>query len=151
MACRIESYYDEMSSPLGEYADTLYGMLRDPKWFNVSTDRQKYEEGIRNAIINAAEDISAIRKLNSPFFNTVIEKYTNTLSLQQAIAKHEELMLAADKAGLSDSIVEANDMEGQGRKKNTNKSIVRIFADAEQFDKILKNIESVGAKFVIDE
>ena len=49
-------------------------MLRDPKWFNVSTDRQKYEEGIRSAIIKAADDISAIRKLNSPFINTVIEK-----------------------------------------------------------------------------
>ena len=148
---KIRSYYDEMSSPLGEYADTLYGMLRDPKWFNVSTDRQKYEEGIRSAIIKAAEDISTIRKLNSPFFNTVIEKYTNTLSLQQAISKHEELMLAADKAGLSDSIVEADDREGQGWKKNTNKRIVRILADDEQFDKILKYIESVGAKCVIDE
>ncbi len=148
---KIRSYYDEMSSPLGEYADTLYGMLRDPKWFNVSTDRQKYEEGIRSAIIKAAEDISAIQKLNSPFFSTVIEKYTNTLSLQQAIAKHEELMVAADKAGLSDSIVEAKDQERQWQKENTNKRKIRIYADNEQFDKILKYIEFVGAKYIIDE
>lgn len=147
---KIRTYYDEMSSPLGEYADTLYGMLRDPKWFNVSTDRQKYEEGIRTAISNAAEDISAIRKLNSPFFNTVIEKYVNTLSLQQAIAKHEELMRAADKAGLSDRIVEANDQGGQSQNKSINKRKVIIFSDDDQFDKILKFIESVGAKYTFE-
>ena len=147
---KIRTYYDEMSSPLGEYAGTLYGMLRDPKWFNVSTDRQKYEEGIRTAISNAAEDISAIRKLNSPFFNTVIEKYVNTLSLQQAIAKHEELMRAADKAGLCDNLTESNDQYDRGQKINTNKRTVRIYADDEQFDMILKYIESVGAKYIVE-
>lgn len=148
---KIRAYYNTVSSPLGEYADALYGMLRDPKWFNVSTDRQKYEEGIRTAISHAAEDLSAIRNLNSPFFSTVVEKYINTISLQQAIAKHEELMKAADKAGLNESKVDANVLDDQEQKGKTNKRQVKIYADDEQFEKILEYIESVGARCIIIE
>ena len=96
----IRSYYDRKSTVLGELADRLYPLLFDKKWTNASTARAKYEEGILEAINRAASDLEIIRGLGSPFVDTLVTLYCETLSVEQVFAKQEELDRAAKKASL---------------------------------------------------
>ncbi len=97
----VKKYYDKKAFVLGDVAQPLFSKILDPKWLNASTSKSKYEEGIQEAIVKAKSDLDAIRAINSPFVDTLIEKYVETLSLDDAKAKHEELVMAASKAGLN--------------------------------------------------
>lgn len=147
---KIRACYEKLSAPLGEYADALYPRLRNPKWFNVTTDKRHYEESISLAIEETAKDIRAIKELKSPFYETIIEKYINTLSLQQAVQKHEELLRAAQMAGLSGDVSRdaSQEIEGEDNKSDIREINLCIYADEIQYDKIIKYIESIGAKCI---
>lgn len=95
----IRTYYDKKAQVLGDLASSLFDKILDKKWLTASSGK-KYKEEIQIKINDVLEDINVLKGLNSPFINTVLEKYVATLSVDEAMAKHEELAVAASKAGL---------------------------------------------------
>lgn len=90
---------------LGTEAERLFESLLDPKWLNASTAKKKYEEEIQLAINKAAGDLEAVRKMNSPFVDTLIDTYCETCSIERVQQKQDELQVAYDKVGLSNQMV----------------------------------------------
>ena len=148
----VKKYYDKKAFILGELAQPLFGKLLDPKWLNASTPKSKYEEGIQEAISRAKSDIDTIKAINSPFVDTLIEKYTETLSVDEAKAKHEELVLAASKAGLNQQSVATNAEVKPSTPiaENIENGVsVRIFASQGQLNQIFDFMKAIGATYEI--
>ena len=97
----VRQYYNRKAVVLGTYADILYPKLFDKKWLNASTSRAKCEESILIAINGAVTDMEAIRASGSPFVETLLDIYAETLSMEQVKAKQNELETAAKKASLT--------------------------------------------------
>lgn len=97
----VRKFYDRKAVLLGDLADVLYPKLFSTKWTNASTGKAKYEEDIQIAINGAANDIASIKALNSPFVDTLIAVFTETLSMDRVNAKQAELEAAAKRASLT--------------------------------------------------
>lgn len=97
----VRQYYNRKAVVLGTYADILYPKLFDKRWLNVSTSRAKCEESILIAINGAVTDMEAISASGSPFVETLLDIYAETLSMEQVKAKQNELETAAKKASLT--------------------------------------------------
>ena len=97
----VRQFYNRKAVVLGTYADILYPKLFDKKWLNASTSRAKCEESILIAINGAVTDMEAIRASGSPFVETLLDIYAETLSMEQVKAKQNELETAAKKASLT--------------------------------------------------
>ena len=147
----VKKYYDKKAFVLGNLAQPLFSKLLDPKWLNSSTSKSKYEEGIQEAIIKAKGDIEAIQSINSPFVDTLIEKYIETLSVDDAKAKHEELVLAANKAGLNQQSTAVADNKSimPVMAKPDDGVSVKIFANQSQMNQICDFMKAIGVKFEI--
>lgn len=96
---KIKAFYDKKAHVLGALAEPLFEKLLDQKWLTASSGN-KYQEELQIKINEALSDVRAILAMESPFVDTVMEKYVATLSVDEAKAKHEELVDAASKAGL---------------------------------------------------
>ena len=148
----VKKYYYKKAFVLGGLAQPLFGKLLDPKWLNASTPKSKYEEGIQEAINRAKSDIDAIKAINSPFVDTLIEKYTETLSVDEAKAKHEELVLAASKAGLNQQSETTNSEVKPSTPiaGNTENGVsVRIYASQGQLNQIFDFMKAIGVTYEI--
>lgn len=100
-AAELRKYYDGKSAPLGQYADRLYKRIFADRWLKGTYSMKKCEEEILVAVKASAQDIEKIKQLRSPFVAEVIENYLNGSSFEACIAKNEELINAAQKAGAS--------------------------------------------------
>ena len=150
----VRKYYDRKAVVLGSLADALYPKLFDKKWVNASTARAKYEEGIMIAINGAAADIAAIRGMNSPFVDTLLEVYAQTLSMEQVKAKQAELEEAVKKACLT-TVEEAAAAVGataptpvQTTPANAEGgTAMRIYATQDQMNQITDFMKAIGVRY----
>ena len=141
----VRAYYNKKAFVLGELADTLYGKILSPKWLNVSTSKAKYEEEIQVAINSALQDINDIKAMESPFVETLLEKYVDTLSIEQVKAKQEELTIATKKALFVTPVVPK-----QERKSDTVEGVnVKIYATDNQMNQIYDFMKAIGVSYEI--
>lgn len=148
----VKKYYDKKAFVLGDVAQPLFSKILDPKWLNASTSKSKYEEGIQEAIVKAKSDLDAIRAINSPFVDTLIEKYVETLSLDDAKAKHEELVMAASKAGLNQTSASSEIAEKSVApvvSNDTDGVVVKIHANQSQMNQICDFMKAIGVTYEI--
>ena len=95
----IRTFYNKKAHVLGNLAEPLYTKILDEKWLTASSGK-KYQEEIQVKINEALSDICVLKAMDSPFEETILEKYAATFSLEEAKAKHEELVIATNKAKL---------------------------------------------------
>ena len=150
----VRAYYEKKAAVLGDLADKLYDKILDQKWLNASTSKVKYEEGIQLAINKVVSEVDEIRKMNSPFFDTVIEKYVSTLSVDEAKAKHEELVDAANKAGLgTESPIEKTvgvEPKEQHFEEDGDGINITVYADQYQLRQITDFMKAIGVEYKIN-
>ena len=152
----VRKYYDRKAVVLGNLADRLYPKLFDKKWTNATTARNKYEEGIMVSINAAAADIDAIRSMNSPFVDTLLEVYAETLSMEQVKAKQTELDEAAKKASLT-TVEEAAAVLGspvptvvkaeQAPANAEDGVAMKIYATQNQMNQITDFMKAIGVRY----
>lgn len=152
----VRKYYDRKAVVLGSLADALYPKLFDKKWVNASTAKPKYEEGVMAAINDAATDIETIRGMNSPFVDTLLEVYTETLSVDQVKEKQTELEAVAKKADLTPATEAAAAVGApplaaiQTTPANAEDgTALRIYATQKQMDQITDFMKAIGIRYVL--
>ena len=145
----VRKYYDRKAVSLGSLADALYPLLLDNKWLNASTARVKYEEGIQDAINRACADIEEIKALGSPYTDTLLQLYAETLSIDAVLAKNTELMTAADNAGLTAQATASPAPEEKETviADSSEGVAVRIYADKKKLEQIFDFMSAIGAEY----
>ena len=152
----VRKYYDRKAVILGDLAEPLYSNLFDKKWINASTGRAKYEEGIQIAINGAYNDIEAIKVMNSPFVDTLLAVYAETLSMKAVQAKQAELSAAASTAGLK-TVAEAGAeagvevptpaMKEQITANPADGVTIKIHASQNQLNQICDFMKAIGVSY----
>lgn len=152
----VRSCYDKKSSALGDLADDLYGKLLEAnsKWLNASAAKKKVEEEVQEAINSAADDIDAIKAMKSPFEKTLTETYISTLSVDAARSKHEELMEATARAGMSqqaDSILtrQAAEEEEGAAARSEDGVVLKVYGSQRQLNQVFDFMKAIGVKYEI--
>lgn len=147
----VKKYYDKKAFVLGNLADALYDKILDGKWLNASTSKSKYEEEIQIAINKVLDDINAIKAMNSPYSETLIEKYVETLSVDEVKNKLEELETAASRAGLNiNSLEVASVKEAKPVEIKTNEAEginVKVYANQNQMRQICDFMKAIGVRY----
>jgi hypothetical protein len=157
---KIHRYYQNKSFVLEDLAEPLFEKLFDPKWLNATASKAKVEEGIQVAINNALNDINDIKAMKSPFEKTLLETYVATLSVEDVKAKHQELEMATEKAGLSQQLVEAAPAVDTAPIESTPVSavsqsdvhaedgvVLNIFAKKNQLDQLFDFMKAIGVRY----
>ena len=139
----VKTYYDKKSAQLGEHADALYTKILDQKWLNASTTKAKYEEGIQTAINQAAGDLKIIKDMNSPFVDTLIEKYVETLSLDAVKEKESELTETMKKANLTAQ----EEVKTEVKTASGEAVTVKIYATQNQLNQIFDFMKAIGVTY----
>lgn len=106
---RYKDFYNKKSGVLGKLAEPLFGKLLDPKWLNATSSEKKCCEELLEKINSAYKDICFLQELKSPFENTIIKEYTETLSVDEAKKHNDELI--ADNADAISSFEKSNNSE----------------------------------------
>jgi hypothetical protein len=150
----VREYYEKKAFILGDLATPLFEKLLNPKWLNASASRKKVEEEVQIAINNVLNDINAIKAMESPFVDTLLEKYVATLSLDEAKAKHTELVEAATKAGINQQQAEINSPIAQTEEKqvvaNDEEGItLKLYANQSQLEQVIDFMKAIGVNFEI--
>lgn len=137
-------------------ADDLYKNIFKSQWVNPSKAKSKYEEEIVDAISKAAADIKEIKSKESPFVDTLLNLYSETLSMDRVNEKQAELEEAARKASLT-TIEEAASAIGaatptaakpeQILSDGTDGTVIRIFANRTQLNQILDFMKAIGVRY----
>lgn len=152
----IRKFYDRKAIVLGDLAEQLYPVILDSKWLNASSQKSKYEEEIITAISSAATDLEAIRALNSPFVDTLIELYCQTRSLERVKEKQLELEEAANKASLTgnkvtpavaDTFSPQNETSKKASALSDDGFVLRIFATPSQLNQVTDFMKAIGVQY----
>ena len=143
----VRAYYDKKAQILGKLATPLYEKILDQKWLTASSGK-KYQQEMLIKINDALSDIQTLRAMDSPFIDTVMEKYVSTLSVDEAKAKHEELVIAANKAGLGQQTVQP---EAPAPVPETvidaeNGTLVKMYGNKSQIVQVLDFARALGVK-----
>jgi len=146
----IKAYYDMQAHVLGDLAESLFEKLIDPKWLNSSYGK-KYRNELQPKIDAAVADIRTIREMNSPFVDTLIEKYVETLSVDAAKAKHDELVTAACKAGLGQQITQtvAATPISEPSFEEESKILVKLIGNKSKITQVMDFAKEIGVRVEI--
>lgn len=150
----VRKYYEKKAFVLGDLAEPLFEKILDPKWLNASASKAKVEETIQIAINNALNDIDAIKSMESPFVDTLLEKYVATLSLDEAKAKHTELVEAATKAGMNQQQPEIFAQPARVEEKQVvanaeEGTVLKLYANQSQLNQVLDFMKAIGVAYEI--
>jgi hypothetical protein len=149
----VHKYYDKKSFVLGELAEVLYKKILDPKWLNASASKTKVEEEIQIAINNALNDVNTIKAMESPFEDTLLEKYVDTLSVDEVKDKHKELIEAMAKAGMNQQPVNDRPVvktEVTQPVANTEEgTVIKVYASQSQLCQVLDFMKAIGVNYEI--
>lgn len=150
----VRTYYEKKAFVLGELATPLFEKILDPKWLNASASKAKIEEAVQIAINNAFNDINAIKAMESPFVDTLLEKYVATLSLEEAKAKHTELVEAVTKAGVNQQQAEASSQtvkveEKQVVANSEEGTVLKVYASQSQLNQVLDFMKAIGVAYEV--
>lgn len=147
----VKKYYNRKAFVLGTLAEPLYNKLLDAKWLNASTSKVKYEEEVQLAINSALNDINIIKNMNSPYVDTLLEKYIETLSMEVVKAKLDELEIAACKAGMTQQeksqVVISNEEKTEIKANETEGVNVKIYANTTQMRQICDFMKAIGVNY----
>ena len=152
----VRKYYDRKAVVLGNLADRLYTKLFDKKWTNATTSKAKYEEEIVIAINKSVADIDAIRNMNSPFVETLLDVYAETLSMDQVKAKHTELDEAMKNAKITtveevtavhDSPVSVTVQTEQSPANAEDGVAMKIYATQSQMSQVTDFMKAIGVRY----
>ena len=109
---------------------------------------------MQTKINEVSHDIQTLMAQESPFEETVIEKYVATLSVEEAKAKQEELMLAASKAGLCQS-KENSPVVPETQKEiiidSEDGILVKMYGSKNQITQMMDFAKAIGVKIVIQQ
>ena len=148
----VKEYYDRKAVVLGTLAEPLYPKLLDKKWCNASTNRAAYEEGVLSAINSAAVHIDVIRSLHSPFVDTLLDTYVDTLSLEQVMAKKDELEQAAQRASISFTHtpeIATPSPVSEPEVQNDGSISIKIHASKYQLEQLTDFMKAIGVRYEI--
>ena len=152
----VRAYYDRKAFPLGGMSAKLFERILDPKWLNASMKKSQYEEEVQSAINQAAEDIQSIQQMNSPFIETLLETYSETLSMDVVRQKNDELKTVHEKAGFqgqapdkTGSFPEVKPTETIPVANSENGVLLRIYASSHQLTQIMDFMKAIGAHFEV--
>lgn len=147
---KIKAFYDKKAHVLGDLAEPLFEKLLDQKWLSASSGN-KYQEELQIKISETLSDVRTILAMESPFVETVLEKYVSTLSLDEAKAKNEELIAAANKAGLGQQT--AKIVASAPVKEQTidteNGILVKMYGKKRQITQVMDFAKTLGVKIEI--
>ena len=146
----IKKYYDRKAVVLGALAEPLYPKLFDKKWVAATASKAKYEEGILTAINSAAVHIDVIRSLHSPFVDTLLDTYVDTLSLEQVMAKKDELEQAAQRASINFTTAPESTLPTSAAvpETQTDDSIsMKIYATQSQLEQLTDFMKAIGVRY----
>lgn len=148
----VRKYYEKKAFVLGKLATPLFEKILDPKWLNASASKAKVEEAIQIAINNALNDINAIKAMESPFVDTLLDKYVATLSLDEARAKHTELVEAATKAGMNQRQTEVSSQTVKVEEKSVvanseEGTVLKVYANQSQLNQVLDFMKAIGVAY----
>ena len=148
----VKEYYNRKAVVLGTLAEPLYPKLFDKKWVAASAPKAKYEEGILTAINAAAADIEKIRATASPFIDTLLDVYVHTLSLEQVMAKKDELEQAAQRASISFTPAPESTLPAPAAvpEIQTDDGIsMKIYATKYQLEQLTDFMKAIGVRYEI--
>ena len=148
----IKKYYNVKSSVLGSNAEPLFDQIFNPKWTNATTSKSKYEEEIQEAIYKASEDINKIKEMNSPFEETLIKEYVDTVSMESVIIKNQELITATQKAGIGNDVAVKEEKSQQAEPSQLDEdgfTTIRVKASQSQMDQLCDYMEMIGIEYKI--
>ena len=150
----VRKYYSRKAVILGDLAEALYLKLFDKKWVNASTGRAKYEEDIQTAINSAYNDIEVIKAMASPFVDTLLAVYVETLSMDAVKAKQAELSAAVSMAGLktvtevaAEAGVQAPVVKEQITTNPADSITLKIHASQNQLNQICDFMKAIGVSY----
>ena len=147
---KIKAFYDKKAHVLGDLAEPLFEKFLDQKWLTASSGN-KYQEELQIKINEALSDVRNILAMESPFVDTVVEKYVATLSVDEAKAKHEELVAAARKAGLGQQIIQS--AVSAPAKEQTidaeNGILVKLYGNESQVTQVMDFAKALGVNIEI--
>jgi hypothetical protein len=146
----VRAFYDKKAHVLGNLAAPLYEKILDQKWLTASSGK-KYQEEIQIKINDALADVRSLMAMDSPFVDTVIEKYVATLSVGEAKAKHEELVTAASKAGLGQQTAQPAVQEPVKEPviDSENGILVKMYGNKSQITQVMDFAKVLGVKIEI--
>ena len=154
----IKAFYDKKAFVLGADAERLFERLLDPKWLNASTPKRKYEEEIQLAINKAAADLETVKKMKSPFVDTLIDTYCETCSIERVQQKQDELQVAYDKAGLSNHIVTEpaqsveNPVISDAMPADSSYGVmIKVYGSKNQITQVTDFMKAIGVRFEVME
>ena len=146
----VKAFYEKKSHDLGKLAVPLYEKILDQKWLTAYSGK-KYQSEMQSKINDVLADVRKLMAMESPFVDTVLEKYVATLSVEEAKAKHEELVAAARKAGLgqqdSQPVSSAPTQETTGYAENG--TLVKMFGNKSQITQVLDFARAIGVRIEI--
>lgn len=92
--------------------------------------------------------------MESPFVDTLLEKYVATLSLDEAKAKHFELVEAATKAGLNQQQAEVTFQTAKTEDKpvvaNAEEgTVLKVYASQYQLNQITDFMKAIGVTYEV--
>jgi len=152
----IREYYDKKAVVLGVYADCLFEKLLDTKWLNASSSMKKNEGEIQTAIDRAADEMETIKKLNSPFEETLLNVYCETSSIESVRLKDEELRLAFEKSDLANQIpIETQQLEkkaedGENVIVNSEDGyLLKLYGTGYQLNLVTDFMKAIGVKYEV--
>lgn len=152
----VRAYYNQKAAVLGNMAQELYPKLFDKRWLNATAKKKDVERGIVEAVTNAGRDIQEIREMGSPFVQTLLEIYLQTLSLDEVRAKDEELRESVRKAGVMEerreevlrpAPLEAGCEEHTDGQRGT---LLRVFAESWQMNQICDFMKAIGVRYEME-
>lgn len=147
---KIKAFYYKKAHVLGDLAEPLFEKFLDQKWLTASSGN-KYQEELQIKINEALSDVRTILAMESPFVDTVVEKYVATLSVDEAKAKHEELVAAARKAGLGQQIIQS--AVSAPAKEQTidaeNGILVKLYGNESQVTQVMDFAKALGVNIEI--
>jgi len=145
----IKAYYDKKAGELGALADTVFSGIFQENWTNKSTPKAKYQEEIVTAIGQAKADMDRLRGLQTPFIDTVLEKYAQTLSYEEAAAKNTELLEASAQAGIAAGGTAAVSESSTVNASADDGTILKVYATPSQLTQITDFMKAIGVTYEI--
>lgn len=138
---QIRLYFRKNASALGDLADRIFdsnGFL-DPKWLNASTGVKVWQDGIREKILDAAQNISTIQSVGGSYTPVLISKYLETQSMEAVHAYQEELQ-AAESAKIIAPTVDDEDYV-------TGYKVLKFTGTRRQMAQLMDQLELLGIEY----
>lgn len=101
---KIREFYDKMVAANASYfeaegcADKFFEQLYDPKWANATTTQKTWKEGILESMKEFIASFEAIKATGSDYIAEGIQVLRDTMNLNTAMAKMNELKRIQDEA-----------------------------------------------------